>query len=133
MATGCTLGADSNLKNASDIEFFNSETDSHPIRCHKTDIEPEKNDTTGVCSYFCLNPIHDRVFSFQKSQLKIFCQQNYVQCSRSTNLQPTASLSSVTSWNSSVGGSPEKVNPISCYQVKDRVMVNEVDEYFELP
>ena len=43
-----TLDADGNLKNASDIEFFNSETDSHPIRRHGTNVEPEKRDKTGV-------------------------------------------------------------------------------------
>ena len=30
-------------------------------------------------------------------------------------------------------GSPEKVNFISQYQVKDRAMVDEVNEYFKLP
>ena len=52
MATDCTLDADRNLKNACDIEFFNSETDSHPIRRHGTNVEPEKRDKTGTCSFF---------------------------------------------------------------------------------
>ena len=70
-----------------------------------------------------------------KSKLKTFYQQNYVRRSQSTNLQPTPSSSSVVSLNSShgVSGSPEKVNFISRYQMKDRVMVDEVNEYFKLP
>ena len=59
MATDCTLDADGNLKNASDIEFFNSETDSHPIRRHRTNVEPEKRDKTGTCSFFRSNSIHN--------------------------------------------------------------------------
>ena len=42
MATGCALDADGNLKSASDIEFFNSETKSHLIRNHMKNVEPEK-------------------------------------------------------------------------------------------
>ena len=67
MATDCALDADGNLKNASDIEFFNSETDSHLIRRHGTNVEPEKRDKTGMCSFFRSNSIHD-VFSFQVSE-----------------------------------------------------------------
>ena len=59
MATDCTLDADGNLKNASDIEFFNSETDSHPVRHHRTNVEPEKRNKTGTCSFFRSNSIHD--------------------------------------------------------------------------
>ena len=70
-----------------------------------------------------------------KCKLKTFYQQNYVRHSQSTNLQLTPSSSSVISRNSSfsVTGSPEKVNFISRYQVKDRAMFDEVDEYFKLP
>ena len=59
MATDCALDADGNLENASDIEFFNSETDSHPIRRHRTNVEPEKRDKLGMCSFFRSNSIHD--------------------------------------------------------------------------
>jgi len=31
MMNGCALNAHGSLKNASDIEFFESETDTHPI------------------------------------------------------------------------------------------------------
>jgi hypothetical protein len=58
MATGCALDVDKNLKNASDIEFFNSETDSHPIRRHRTDVEPEQSGKTGACSFVCSNSTH---------------------------------------------------------------------------
>ena len=46
MATGCALDADGNLKNTSDIEFFNSETDARPIRDRMTHVEPEKKSRT---------------------------------------------------------------------------------------
>ena len=61
MATDCTLDTDGNLKNASDIEFFNSETDSHPIRRHRTNVVPEKRDLdkTGTCFFFHSNSIHN--------------------------------------------------------------------------
>ena len=54
MATDCALDTDGNLKNASDIKFFNSETDSHPIRHHRTNVVPEKRDLdkTGTCFFF---------------------------------------------------------------------------------
>ena len=70
-----------------------------------------------------------------KSKLKTFYQQNYMRRSQSTNLQFSPSLSSVasSSRNGSVSGSPEKVNFTSQYQMKDRIMVDEVDEYFKLP
>ena len=42
MVTGCALDTDGNLKSASDIEFFNSETETHPIRNHMKNVEPEK-------------------------------------------------------------------------------------------
>jgi hypothetical protein len=59
MATGCALDTDGNLKNASDIEFFESKTDSHPIG-HRAAIhpthgnvgKPEKRKETGSCSSF---------------------------------------------------------------------------------
>ena len=68
-----------------------------------------------------------------KSKLKTFYQQSYMWCSQSTNLQPSQSLSSVTEQNSSVSGSPEKVNLTSWYQMKDRIVVDKVDEYLKLP
>ena len=68
-----------------------------------------------------------------KSKLKTFYQQNYMRCSHATQLQPTPSVSLVASQNSSVSGSPEKVSFTSRYQMKDRIMVDEVDEYFKLP
>jgi hypothetical protein len=43
MATGCALDADGNLKNASDIEFFGSETDAHPISRRTTHGKPNKS------------------------------------------------------------------------------------------
>ena len=55
MATGCALDADGNLKNTSYIEFFDSETDSHPIGACTTDGEPEKKSKAGLCSFTLLN------------------------------------------------------------------------------
>ena len=52
MVTGCALDADGNLKNASDIEFFESETDTHPIGSRATHGELEKINQTGLCSSF---------------------------------------------------------------------------------
>jgi hypothetical protein len=69
-----------------------------------------------------------------RSKLKSFYEQNYSRRhSQSSILRPSQSLSSVSSRNSSVGGSPEKVNFTSRYQMKDRVMVDEFDEYCKLP
>ena len=68
-----------------------------------------------------------------KSKLKVFYQQNYAQHLQSAKLHPSQSLSLVSSQNGSVGGSPEKVNFTSRYQTKDRILVDEFDEYFKLP
>ena len=68
------------------------------------------------------------------SKLKTFYQQNYARrCLQPAKLRPSQSLSSVSSRNSHAGGSPEKVNFTSRYQMKDRVLVDEFDEYFKLP
>ena len=69
-----------------------------------------------------------------KLKLKIFYQQNYTWGSQSTNSCPSQSLSSViVRTHSSISRSPEKVNFTSRYQMKDRIMINEIDEYFKLP
>jgi hypothetical protein len=47
MTDGCALDADKNLKNASDIEFFESETDLHPIGGHAKHTELAKGSKTG--------------------------------------------------------------------------------------
>jgi hypothetical protein len=56
MSTGCALDEDGNLKNATDIEFFDSETDTRPISGRTTHGEPQrKNNITGLCllSFAC--------------------------------------------------------------------------------
>lgn len=52
MATGCALGAGGILKNASDIEFFESETDSHPIRSVAAHEEPGERRKAGLFTFF---------------------------------------------------------------------------------
>ena len=69
-----------------------------------------------------------------KLKLKIFHQQNYAWGSQSTNSRPSQSLSSViVRTHSSISRSPEKVTLTSRYQMKDRIMIHEIDEYFKLP
>jgi hypothetical protein len=69
-----------------------------------------------------------------RSKLKLFYEQNYSRRLQSASLRPSQSSSSVSSRNSSVGSlSPEKVNFTSRYQMRDRVMVDEFDEYSKLP
>ena len=67
------------------------------------------------------------------SKLKTFYQQTYARRSQPEKLRPSQSSSSVSSRNSHLGGSPEKVNFTLRYQMKDRIMVDEFDEYFKLP
>ena len=35
MSTGCALDVDGNLKNAFNIDFYASKTDTHPLNVHK--------------------------------------------------------------------------------------------------
>ena len=53
MATTCALNADGNLKNASDIEFYESESDERPIRDgeHTADGESENKGKTSPCPF----------------------------------------------------------------------------------
>ena len=46
---------------------------------------------------------------------------------------PSGSSSTFSSQSNSPSESPEKVNFTSCYQMKDRVLVNELKEFFKLP
>ena len=61
MATGCALNTDGKLKSTSDIEFFfDSETDSCPIRSCTAHAEPKKKDRTGLCfNYAFFSHIYD--------------------------------------------------------------------------
>jgi len=68
-----------------------------------------------------------------KFKLKRYYKKHYAQLPRLTNIHPSQSLSSVSSQSNSVGRSPEKVNFTSRYQMKDRTVVDEFDEYFKLP
>jgi len=61
-----------------------------------------------------------------KRQLQTFFDTNYVPRSRQS-VSRQSSSTSVTSH------SPQKVDFTSRYQKKDRVVVNELDEYFKLP
>ena len=71
MATGCALGAGGILKNASDIEFYESEADSHPIRSRTTQEEPEKIHKTGLfmLSLHCNTVLMFYVWYFQADDL----------------------------------------------------------------
>ena len=64
-----------------------------------------------------------------RSCLDQFFKQNYVKAKRGTSV-------SVTGSTSSVGpdvGSPKKVNFTARYQKKDRLEVDELEEYYKLP
>jgi hypothetical protein len=67
-----------------------------------------------------------------RSKLKLFYQQNYANRLKPSNLRPSQSLSSISS-RSSISGSPERVNFTSRYQMHDRIMVDEFEEYSKLP
>jgi hypothetical protein len=64
-----------------------------------------------------------------KLKLTTFYRQNYARHSQ----RRSQNLSTVSSRNSSCVGSPEKVNFTSRYQLKDRVAVDELEEYLKLP
>jgi hypothetical protein len=86
----------------------------------------------GLKSDYMFDPSLIADLDKSKVNLKIFYQQNYAQHLQRAKIRPSQSLSSVSSRNSS-GGSPEKVNFTSRYQMKDWILVNELDEYFKLP
>jgi hypothetical protein len=67
-----------------------------------------------------------------RSNLKMFYEQNYANHYRSTRLHPSQSLSSVSS-HSSIGGSPDRVNFMSWYQMHDRITIDEFDKFMKLP
>jgi hypothetical protein len=62
-----------------------------------------------------------------KKQLQVFFNTDYVPHSRQS-VGRQGSSTSLTSL-----GSPQKVDFTSRYQKKDRVVINELDEYFKLP
>ena len=59
--------------------------------------------------------------------------QNYASQPQLSSLPPFGSFSAFSSQSKSPHGSPEKVNFTSYYQMKDRVVVNELKEFFKLP
>jgi hAT family C-terminal dimerisation region len=91
----------------------------------------------GLKSDFASDPFLLADLENSKSKLKIFFQKHYArQFSQSTvtNLRPSQSLSSITvRTQGSVSSSPEKVSFTSRYQMKDRIMVDEIEEYLKLP
>lgn len=68
-----------------------------------------------------------------KERLRAFYSKNYANVSQPPPLRPSQSSSSVSSRNGGSLRSPEKVNFTSRYQKKDRVVVDELEEYFKLP
>lgn len=70
-----------------------------------------------------------------KKLLKTFYWKNYANKSRSLPLQPSPSTSSISSGNGSSNSpqSPEKVNFTLRYQKRDRVVIDELEEFFKLP
>ncbi|PPQ80819.1 hypothetical protein CVT25_001944 [Psilocybe cyanescens] len=68
-----------------------------------------------------------------KEKLKMFYCKNYASTSRLPPVRPSQSSSSVSSGNGGMLHSPEKINFTSCYQKKDRVVVNKLEEYLKLP
>jgi hypothetical protein len=86
----------------------------------------------GLRSDYAFDPSLLADLDKSKAKLKTFYQQNYARQSQHAILRPSQSLSSVSSRNSG-GRSPEKVNFTSRYQMKDRILVDELDEYFKLP
>jgi hypothetical protein len=68
-----------------------------------------------------------------KKQLQAYYRTNYTPSTRPRPPRPSQSLSSLSSRNGNSLGSPEKVNFTSRYQKKDRVIVDELEEYFKLP
>jgi hAT family C-terminal dimerisation region len=62
-----------------------------------------------------------------KERLQVFFNTNYALRSRQSVSRQGSSTSVVSS------GSPQKVNFTSRYQKKERVVINELDEYFKLP
>jgi hypothetical protein len=83
----------------------------------------------GLKSDCTSNPLLLHHLDEVKLKLTTFFQQNYARYSQ----HRSQNLSTVSSRNSSCVGSPEKVNFTSRYQLKDRVAVDELEEYFKLP
>jgi hypothetical protein len=68
-----------------------------------------------------------------KEKLKSFYQLKYANHTRHSSLQSSQSTSSISSRIGSSHGSPEKVNFTARYKKMDRVVVDELEEYFKLP
>jgi len=64
-----------------------------------------------------------------RSSLDRFFKQNYVKGKHGTSLSATGSTSSI----GPAMGSPKKVNFTAQYQKKDRLEIDELEEYFKLP
>ena len=79
------------------------------------------------------DPLLVRDLNKAKKQLQAFYQTNYANRAQPLLSQPSQSLSSISSQTSSSLCLPEKVNFTSWYQKKDRVVVDELEEYFKLP
>jgi len=68
-----------------------------------------------------------------QDQLKTFYNKNYANRTRQPPVQASQSSSSFSSASGSAPHSPEKVNLTSRYQKEDRVIVNELDEFYKVP
>jgi hypothetical protein len=84
----------------------------------------------GLKSDFESDPFLIKDLDRAKKQLQAYYRTNHAARAQP---QQSQSSSSIASRNSSSVGSPEKVNFTSRYQKKDRVVVNELEEYFKLP
>ena len=65
-----------------------------------------------------------------KKKLQQFYQKQYSRRPQPPNASTSNNLPSTTT---TVSGSPQKVNFTSRYQKRDRIAVNELEEYFKLP
>ena len=69
-----------------------------------------------------------------KKKLQQFYQKQYSRRPQSPNTSTSNNLPSTrTTTSTTVSGSPQKVNFTSRYQKRDRIAVNELEEYFKLP
>ena len=69
-----------------------------------------------------------------KKKLQQFYQNQYSHCPQPpSNASTSHNLPSTTATGVTVSGSPQKVNFTSRYQKRDRIVVNELEEYFKLP
>jgi len=68
-----------------------------------------------------------------RDQLKTYYNKNYANRARRPSVRALQSSSSFSSASGSAPHSPKKVNLTSRYQKEDRVIINELDEFYKVP